>query len=465
MNRSKSTQIEVEPDEVTGFSRCVEDVFLETASEQLKIELVQATAMSIVDNIEEEDQADELIKEVGYLISDQLQGEQAEVVMKDVGDNVVEMMKGEPADELVHDVTDVVLSHLPVFSKIGPVKSGLKIISKKLVGQRADRIVEEIGDEIVYKLIRDGYSDELVRQSVQAAMDTLIDEGESYELVEDTVYYSCKKIVDSGQSEELIESSLDEAVDKLDEDEVLWEKVGEDGIIIDLGEDRSDQVAEETEEFLCTELSGERADFIVRRIGNVIVVNIREAEMTEEVVENIGELIGMKLEGRGADAVIDDVGDIVKERLKGRNSDELVNDVAKQVLEQMPVTGRFGTVRKALERITNKLLGERADRVVDDVGDVVVDKIVERGYADQLVSESVDIAIEEVNESGSPDVLFDDTLDTLTNSMVDEGYSEDFVADVVNSSIKLSKKDGAVQEVSESLVSMDAEGESWNQLR
>ncbi|WP_424018023.1 hypothetical protein ACOZ4N_19465 [Halorientalis pallida] len=130
----------------------------------------------------------------------------------------------------------------------------------------------------------------------------------------------------------------------------------------------------------------------------------------EEMVEAVGALIAARIHGADDDAaVVSAVGDrIVHHLVEGGHSEAIVQEVADIVMDELPFGGML--IKRAVRRIVKGLMG-RSDRVVEGVGEVIVEKLIEGGHADDLVAETVVYVVQRAIAEGYADDLVDGTLD------------------------------------------------------
>ncbi|MFB6083510.1 MAG: hypothetical protein ABEJ94_04615 [Halorientalis sp.] len=138
----------------------------------------------------------------------------------------------------------------------------------------------------------------------------------------------------------------------------------------------------------------------------------------DEVVEAVGALITARVHGADDDAaVVRAVGDrIVHHLVEGGHSEAIVQEVADIVMDELPFGGML--IKRAVKRIVKGLMG-RSDRVVEGVGDVIVEKLIEGGHADDLVEETVLYVVGRAVEEGYDEDLVRGTLDAGLDNLDD----------------------------------------------
>ncbi len=251
------------------------------------------------------------------------------------------------------------------------------------------------------------------------------------------------------------------------------------GYTIQFSEDEVEEVARALKEEISGQLQGDHADELVIGTTELVSRKTRDEDLSEPLVEDVGGVINHRIRESGVapqlveEGTVDiqehvlkdeygedimwDVGDEIVRLLQGPESDEIVLEVADIVLDHLPGVRRMGLVRRIVKKVANKLLGRRADLVVEDVGDVIISTLIEKGHSDELVEETlniasrkiveedestslatslVDTAVEEMIEEGESDALVDDTLDVTGDRLVDADLSEDVVDDTLELALR-----------------------------
>lgn len=215
------------------------------------------------------------------------------------------------------------------------------------------------------------------------------------------------------------------------------------------------------------------SDDLVADVGGVINHRIAESGAGDDLVEKgVVDIQDHVLKDEYAEDIMWDVGDEIIRLLQGPKADELVLAVADIVLDHLPGVRRMGVVRRIVKKVANKLLGRRADMVVEDVGDVIIEKIIEGGHSEELVEETlniaaykmieedeseslatslVDTAVEEMIQQGEADALVDDTLDATGDRLVEREVSEDLVDETLELALRRMITEQLVEEVVEQM--------------
>lgn len=180
------------------------------------------------------------------------------------------------------------------------------------------------------------------------------------------------------------------------------------GHTIRFGADEQVEVAETIREGIGDELSGEQADEIVSAVGDLVAENIAANDDADVIVVGVKDLI-------------------VKHLIEGGHSDAIVERTADIVLDNLGMSSMF--IRRALKKIVKGLMG-RSDKVVEGVGDVIGEKLVEGDHTDVLVAEVAQLVVQMAIENGYAEDLVEGTLDEGLTIIVEEDGVERIVAEI-----------------------------------
>ncbi len=177
---------------------------------------------------------------------------------------------------------------------------------------------------------------------------------------------------------------------------------------IQFGDDERVAVAELVREGIGEELSDEEADAIVSAVGDVVAENIAANDDADVIVVGVKDLI-------------------VKHLIEGGHSDAIVERTADIVLDNLGMSSMF--IRRALKRIVKGLMGQ-SDAVVQGVGDVIGEKLVEGDHTDALVEEVARLVVRMAVTNEYTEDFVEGTLDEGLAIIVEEDGVERIVNEV-----------------------------------
>jgi sorbitol-specific phosphotransferase system component IIA len=175
---------------------------------------------------------------------------------------------------------------------------------------------------------------------------------------------------------------------------------GDEGIT---GRDR-EEIAERVRAVIAAELGDEEAEVIARSVARVIGDYVKEAGDAERLVAAVGDETVDRLDGEPADDVIEAVADIV--------------------MDNLPALRHSVVIRRSVRRIVTRLTSGRADAIVQQVGDEIVETLIENGHAEALVDASLEVAIETAIEGGYAEELVREIFDDGVTQIIEEDGTE-----------------------------------------
>ncbi|MFD1586314.1 hypothetical protein ACFR9U_04930 [Halorientalis brevis] len=177
---------------------------------------------------------------------------------------------------------------------------------------------------------------------------------------------------------------------------------------IQFGADEQVDVAELVRDGIGEELSDEQADEIVEAVGVLVAENIAANGDADVVVVGVKDLI-------------------VKHLVEGGHSDAIVERTADVVLDNLGMRSMF--IRRALKRIVKGLMGQ-SDEVVEGVGDVIGEKLVEGDHTDALVDEVAQLVVRMAITNEYAEDFVEGTLEEGLAIIVEEEGVERIVDEV-----------------------------------
>lgn len=116
----------------------------------------------------------------------------------------------------------------------------------------------------------------------------------------------------------------------------------------------------------------------------------------DEVATKTTQRIVVSLDEEQKSEIVQEIGDSILVELK--RNEGLAKDIGRAVIDQMPILSESTFMKIGTTMAVDAWLEENSEEIVEEVGNIVVDELVE-SHAEMTVEESIGAVVEEVGKS------------------------------------------------------------------